>query len=117
MEEAAHTFAWVTDKEATATEAGSKHEECTACGYEKAAVEIPATGGTTEPSEPSNPEEKPSEPSEPSNPEGKPTEPPKDSPQTGDNSNTLLWVLLTGVSAASLSGVLLLQKSRRRKAK
>lgn len=117
LEEAAHTFAWVTDKEATATEAGSKHEECTACGYEKAAVEIPATGGTTEPSEPSNPEEKPSEPSEPSNPEGKPTEPPKDSPQTGDNSNTLLWVLLTGVSAASLSGVLLLQKSRRRKAK
>ena len=41
---AAHTFKWVTDKEATATEKGSKHEECTVCGYKKAAAEIPATG-------------------------------------------------------------------------
>ena len=44
LNEAAHTFEWVIDKEATATEKGSKHEECTVCGYEKAAVEIPATG-------------------------------------------------------------------------
>ncbi len=44
LNEAAHTFEWVTDKEATAAEAGSKHEECTVCGYAKAAVEIPATG-------------------------------------------------------------------------
>ncbi len=49
LNEAAHTFEWVTDKEATATEAGSKHEECTVCGYAKAAVEIPATGETTSP--------------------------------------------------------------------
>lgn len=46
MNVAEHTFTWVTDKEATATEKGSKHEECTVCGYEKAAVEIPATGTT-----------------------------------------------------------------------
>lgn len=46
MNVAEHTFTWVTDKEATATEKGSKHEECTVCGYEKAAVEIPATGIT-----------------------------------------------------------------------
>ena len=41
---AAHTFAWVTDKPATATEAGSRHEQCTVCGYRKAAQSIPATG-------------------------------------------------------------------------
>ena len=35
LNEVAHTFEWVTDKEATATEAGSKHGECTVCGYEK----------------------------------------------------------------------------------
>lgn len=40
--EAAHTFVWVTDKEAQVGAAGSKHEECTVCGYKKAAVEIPA---------------------------------------------------------------------------
>ena len=44
---AAHTFKWVTDKEATATEKGSKHEECTVCGYQKEAVEIPAAGTGT----------------------------------------------------------------------
>ncbi len=44
LNEATHSYKWVVDKEATATEAGSKHEECTVCGYEKAAVEIPATG-------------------------------------------------------------------------
>ena len=37
----AHTFKWIVDKEATATEKGSKHEECTVCGYKKAAVDIP----------------------------------------------------------------------------
>lgn len=41
-----HAFEWIVDREATATEAGSKHEECTTCGYAKAAVEIPATGTT-----------------------------------------------------------------------
>lgn len=36
-----HTFKWVIDKEATETEKGLKHEECTVCGYKKASVEIP----------------------------------------------------------------------------
>ena len=44
--EAAHTLKWVVDKAATATEKGSKHEECEFCGYKRAAVEIPATGNT-----------------------------------------------------------------------
>lgn len=39
----AHTFKQIIDKEATATEKGSKHEECTVCGYKKAAVDIPVT--------------------------------------------------------------------------
>ena len=43
-----HDFEWVVDKEATTTEKGSKHEKCTVCGYEKAAVEIPVIeNGTT----------------------------------------------------------------------
>lgn len=32
-EEASHTFLWVTDKLATATETGLKHEECIICGF------------------------------------------------------------------------------------
>ena len=40
----AHNFQWVIDQPATATEKGSKHEECSICSYAKAAVEIPASG-------------------------------------------------------------------------
>ena len=79
---AAHTFKWVTDKEATATEKGSKHEECTVCGYKKAAAEIPATGsGSGSASQPTKPGS-------------------TGSPQTGDSS-LALWF-----SALCISGVL-----------
>ena len=44
---AAHSFRWIIDRAATATQKGSKHEECTVCGCRRAAVEIPATGTTT----------------------------------------------------------------------
>ena len=45
---AEHKFQWVVDKEATTTEKGSKHKECTVCGYKEAAVEIPVIeNGTT----------------------------------------------------------------------
>ena len=58
---AAHSFKWVVDKGATATKKGSKHEECKVCGYQRPAVEIPATGTPTEPTDPT----KPTNPSKP----------------------------------------------------
>ena len=111
---AEHTFEWVTDKEATATEAGSRHKECTVCGYKEAAVEIPATG-TTDPSEPPTDTDKPSgdQTGDTTSPQTGDTT----SPQTGDTGNMALWLVLMGVSAAGLGGVLLLQRSRRSKAK
>ena len=81
---AAHTFKWVTDKEATATEKGSKHEECSACGYKKAAAEIPATGsGSGSASQPTRP--------------GSTT-----SPQTGDSSS-VLWLAILCISGGVLT--------------
>ena len=41
LNNAAHSYTWVIDKNATTEAAGSKHQECTTCGYKKAAVEIP----------------------------------------------------------------------------
>ena len=81
---AAHTFKWVTDKEATATEKGSKHEECTVCGYKKAAVEIPATGsGSGSASQPTKPGS-------------------IGSPQTGDSSS-VLWLAILCISGGVLT--------------
>ena len=93
-DKAAHDFKWVVDKEATATKKGSKHEECKVCGYKKAAVEIPATGTPTEP--------------------GKPTGP--DSPQTGDNSNMILWIALLFISGGAVIGITVYSKRKKENA-
>ena len=43
---AAHTAGeWIIDTPATATTSGSKHKECTVCGYTMTTETIPATGG------------------------------------------------------------------------
>ena len=42
-DKAPHEFKWMIDRQPTATENGSKHEECIICGYQRAAVKIPAT--------------------------------------------------------------------------
>ena len=93
-DKAAHDFKWVVDKEATATKKGSKHEECKVCGYKKAAVEIPVTGTPTEP--------------------GKPTGP--DSPQTGDNSNMILWIALLFISGGAVIGITAYSKKKKENA-
>ena len=93
-DKAAHDFKWVVDKEATATKKGSKHEECKVCGYKKAAVEIPATGTPTEP--------------------GKPTD--SDSPQTGDNSNMILWIALLFISGGVVIGITVYSKKKKENA-
>lgn len=96
LDEAAHSFAWVTDKEATATDAGSKHEECSVCGYKKAAVEIPATGTGTMPDQ-----------TKPGDGQGAAT-----TPQTGDNSNMLLWIIVCIAAAGALAGTFAYKKIR-----
>ena len=47
LNEDKHSFEWVIDKEATASEAGLKHEECSVCGYSKEKVQIPALSDDT----------------------------------------------------------------------
>ena len=90
---AAHTPGdWIVDTAATATTDGSRHKECTVCGYVTATEVIPATGGTgpTDPAVPSNPAD-PSNSVDPGDNNGK-------SPGTGENSNMILWIILAGAS-------------------
>lgn len=42
IDEAKHDFEWIVDKTPTATEVGSKHQECAVCGHKLPEVEIPA---------------------------------------------------------------------------
>ena len=99
-DKAAHDFKWVVDKEATATQKGSKHEECKVCGYKKAAVEIPATGSTTKPTDPTQ-----------TNPNTG-----AESPKTGDNSNMILWIALLFISSGAVIGITVYSKKKKENA-
>lgn len=49
-ETAAHTFVWKTDRNASKTETGLKHEECSVCGFKRGeGTVIPKIGGKTAP--------------------------------------------------------------------
>ncbi len=91
--EAEHTFEWIIDKEATATETGSRHEECAVCGYAKTAVEIPATGSTSEPSSPSDSS--------------------TENPQTGASDSVLFLISLFVVASAALTATVLYGQKRK----
>lgn len=89
----AHNFKWIVDKEATATEKGSKHEECTVCGYKKAAVDIPAIGfGSSSDDEANKPTNTVSSESSSADQTNKPIN--TASPKTGNTDNMILWIVL-----------------------
>ena len=89
-DEAAHSFKWVTDKAATATEKGIKHEECTVCGYQKEAVEIPAAGTGTS-----------SQPGSSQNGSGGSA---SGNVQTGEYSSLTFWIALLTIPLAYIAG-------------
>ena len=89
----AHNFKWIVDKEATATEKGSKHEECTVCGYKKTAVDIPATGvGISSDDEANKPTNTVSSEISSADQTNKPIN--TASPKTGNTDNMILWIVL-----------------------
>lgn len=97
---AAHNFKWVVDKEATAAEKGSKHEECEVCGYKRPAVEIAKlqTTDTTNSTKPTA---------------NKTNTGASTSPRTGDNSNLLLWIALLLVSTCGVAGATLYNRKKK----
>lgn len=85
-----HTFKWVIDKEATDKEIGSKHEECSVCGYKKASVEIPVLT--------------------PTNPDKSNTD--KGSVETGDQTNVGLFTSLSMISALGIAVLTVWKKKK-----
>ena len=93
----AHNFKWIVDRKATATEKGSKHEECTVCGYKKTAVDIPAIGfGSSSDDEANKPTNTVS--SESSSADQLNNTANTASPKTGNSGNIILWIALLFVS-------------------
>lgn len=86
-----HTYEWVTDKEATATEAGSRHQECTVCGYVGTTETIAATGTTEAPSATDD----------------------TTMPKTGDNGNFVLWIALLLLASGGLTSAIIYYRKRR----
>lgn len=80
-----HTFKWVIDKKATADKAGSKHEECSVCGYKNASVEIPVDKTNS------------------------------DNPKTGDTTNMALWIALVMLSGGLLTVTAGIKRNRKSK--
>ena len=106
----AHTFKWVVDKEATATEKGSKHQECSVCGYKESPVEIAANGtvnnntdkknndttGTASKSDKSN------------NKSSKSDE--KKAPKSGDANTMTLWFALLVIGGGAVGATVVKRK-------
>ena len=89
----AHNFKWIIDKEATTAEKGSKHEECTVCGYKKTAVDIPVTDfGNSSDDQPNKPINTASSESSSADQTIKPIN--TASPKTGNTDNMILWIVL-----------------------
>jgi Zn ribbon nucleic-acid-binding protein len=89
----AHNFKWIIDKEATTAEKGSKHEECTVCGYKKTAVDIPAIGfessSDDEANKPTNTVSSESSSADQLNNTANTA-----SPKTGNTDYMILWIVL-----------------------
>ena len=100
-----HTFVWIIDKEATPTATGLKHEECTECGYKRAAVTTYYE------------EQNPTEPSEPAQTEPQASQPVATQPG-GNTDNTpsnggLIVVIVILVLAAVVVAVIVLKKKKK----
>lgn len=95
-----HSFKWVIDKEPTTTTKGSKHEECTICGYKKESVEIPMKDIETKPDGSTTTEDKKAD---------KVVQDTIQTPQTGDHTNISLGL---SVLLLSMLGIIVLYKKK-----
>lgn len=95
-----HTYKWVIDKEATSTEKGSKHQECSVCGYKLAAVEIPVIDDSTGTSDNENVDKVDDNKTQTL------------APKTSDENNIVLWVAMLCVGLVGFGGIVIYNKKR-----
>jgi hypothetical protein len=101
----AHTFTWIIDKEATPTTTGLKHEECTECGYKRAAVTTYYEEQNPEPTDPTEPAPTQPNPTAPTQPGG------EDDQQPG-NGGLIAVIVIVAVLAIGAAVFLFLKKKK-----
>lgn len=104
-----HTFVWIIDQKAAGNTVGIKHEECTVCGFKKAAVQIPAPGKIEKPSD-QGPDKKPGNTPKPPGIQ-KPDN--SRSAKTGDHSNPAIWIGLLVISGFGLLTVMIYKNRKK----
>ncbi len=88
----AHNFEWKIDKEATDSETGLMHEECTVCGYTRNAdTVIDKISGEDN----TKPGDKPAATEAAAKPDDNP-----DQPKTGDTNTRTMWLVMLFISAS-----------------
>ncbi len=110
----AHTFGeWIIDKEATAVEAGSKHRECSVCGYSETEV-IAATGTSSDSSSSSDSNSSSSNSSSTSSGSGSASSDTSSvaQPQTGENGSVVMWAFIAVLAIGGVSTFLFTQRKK-----
>ena len=110
----AHTFGeWIIDKEATAVEAGSKHRECSVCGYSETEV-IAATGTSSDSSSSSDSNSSSSNSSSTSSGSGSASSDTSSvaQPQTGENGSVVMWAFIAVLAIGGVSAFLFTQRKK-----
>ena len=97
IDEAEHDFEWIVDQEATDTQAGARHQECTICGYALSAVEIPKIENPQDTQQSEEPQTDSSQ---------------MEVPQTGDTGNSLFWILLCVAATGGLGATLCVKRKQ-----
>ena len=107
-----HTFAWIIDKEPTPTATGLKHEECTECGYKRAAVTTYYEEQKPEPTDPTQPKPTDPAPTQPGASQPSATQPGGEDDQQPGNGGLIAAIILVAVLAIG-AAVFFLKKKKK----
>ena len=105
-----HTFTWIIDKEATPTSTGLKHEECTECGYKRAAIDTYYEEPQPEPTEPEATQPEATEPQQ-----TQPSGSKDDVGQEPGGNNAVIIIVIVAAVVVAVAVVLIVLKKKRNK--
>ena len=108
-----HSFVWIIDKEPTPTETGLKHEECTECGYKRAAVTTYYEEQQPEPTDPTEPAPTQPKPTDPAPTQPGATQPGEQQDQQPGNGGLIVAIVVVAVLVIGAAVWFILKKKKK----